>query len=134
MAFKVIAPVKRGFNRTIRGKSFRIAGRGLVTFSNELARDLCTDSRTHIAFFVNTDDNTLSFTATSDSNPMAKPFNPRTKHTAPNVFCAGVLRAGAQTGRWKVTGKQGDIYLTDCPVTPPAKASVEGAQDGKSKI
>lgn len=106
----------------ILGKSFRVAKRGLVTFSEELVKDMNADSRTHIAFFVNTSDNTLSFSATSESNPMSRPFNPRTKKCCPNVFCAGIIREGAQLGRWRVVGKKDDIYLTDCPIKPKEDA------------
>lgn len=116
MAFKTIVPSIRGTNRAIKGMSFRVARRGLVTFSEELVADMKADSRTYIAFFINTDDNTLSFSVASEGNQMAKPFNPRTKKACPNVFCAGIIREGAQLGRWRVVGKKEDIYLTDCPM------------------
>jgi hypothetical protein len=116
MAFKTIVPSIRGTNRAIKGMSFRVARRGLVTFSEDLVADMGADSRTYIAFFINTDDNTLSFSVASEGNQMAKPFNPRTKKSCPNVFNAGIIREGAQLGRWRVVGKKDDIYLTDCPV------------------
>ena len=118
MAFKVIKPAIRGTNRRILGLSFRVSKRGSVTFSEELTRDMEANDRTYVAFFVNTDDNTLSFSTTSEGNPMARHFNLRTKKACPNVFCAGIIREGAQVGRWNVTGKKGDIYLTDCPIKP----------------
>ena len=118
MAFKVIVPSVKGTNRMILGKSFRISKRGLVTFSEELVKDMNASSHTHIAFFVNTSDNTLSFSVASEGNPMSRPFRTRTKKFCPNVFCAGIIREGAQLGRWNVTGKKDDIYLTDCPIKP----------------
>lgn len=129
MAFKTIVPSIRGTNRAIKGMSFRVARRGLVTFSEELVADMGADAHTNVAFFVNTSDNTLSFSTTSEGNPMSRHFNLRTKKACPNVFCAGIIREGAQVGRWNVTGKKDDIYLTDCPV----KASDKDAP-GEGKV
>ena len=133
MAFRVIKPAIKGLNRRISGKSFRVARRGLVTFSEELVADMGADAHTNIAFFVNTSDNTLSFSVTSESNPMSRPFRTRTKKFCPNVFCAGIIREGAQLGRWNVVGKEGDIYLTDCPVKASGKDVTEEAKGSEIK-
>ena len=133
MAFKTIVPSIRGANRAIKGMSFRVARRGLVTFSEELVADMGADAHTNIAFFVNTSDNTLSFSVTSESNPMSRPFRTRTKKFCPNVFCAGIIREGAQLGRWNVTGKEGDIYLTDCPVKAGDEVAVQEAKVSEIK-
>ena len=116
MAFKVIVPRVKGANKAIKGLSFHVSRKGMVTFSNDLVADMGADGRTYIAFFVNTDNNTLSFSVTNESNPVAKRFYPRKNGVCPSATNIAIVHAGAQLGRWNVTGKQDDIYLTDCPI------------------
>ena len=130
MAFKVIVPAIRGLNRKVKGLSIYVSAKGRISLSDDLIKDMKLTSHSGVAFFIDTDTNRLALQATSVDNPMSRPFVPKRKNVTAYVFNAGVYREGAQVGRWNVTSKEGDIYLTDCPVISPEKVSVKGKAEG----
>lgn len=129
MAFKVIVPAIRGLNRKVKGLSIYVSAKGRISLSDDLIKDMKLTSHSGVAFLIDTDTNRLALQATSVDNPMSRPFMPKRKNVTAYVFNAGVYREGAQVGRWNVTGKKDDIYLTDCPVKASDEAAVKEAKE-----
>ena len=116
MGFRLVYPTATGFSR-LKGRTISVRQRGWITFSDDLVKELGLTARSAIAVYINEDTvpHILAFQVASEGNPMARPFTPRDKYSAGHIRNIALMAEKVAQGVWDITGKQDDIYLTNCP-------------------